>query len=52
MAPQNKALGNISPHFPFTLNGVLQLVSALLCLFLSDTYDAFLQDDLLEEEDM
>lgn len=50
MAPQNKTLSKISRHLPFTVNGIVALVSAFLCLFLEDTYHAVMTDEIEEEE--
>merc|ERR1711915_75616 len=35
LAPQNKALRDVSPHLPYSVNAALQLASALACLLLS-----------------
>ena len=51
LAPQNIVLHNIETHLPFTFNGVLQVVSALLCLCLTDTYSSQLQDHFEAQEE-
>ena len=51
IAPQNKALSNVSLHLPFTVNGGLTLISGLICLFLADTYTAPMKDHLEEDEE-
>ena len=50
LAPQNLALHNIAEHLPFTINGILQIISALMCLGLSDTYSSELDDHFEDDE--
>ena len=50
-APQNKALLHIAPHLPFTFNGGVQLITAILTCFLSDTYSTHLVDHFQCNED-
>jgi len=49
LAPQNKTLSKISSHLPFTVNGGLTLLAALLRLFLKDTYAEPMGDQISDE---
>ncbi|XP_057316969.1 solute carrier family 22 member 7-like isoform X3 [Hydractinia symbiolongicarpus] len=46
LAPQNEFLVKVATHLPFTVNGGLALISALLCLLLENTHNLAMEDHL------
>ena len=46
LAPQVNYLHKVSNHIPYTIYGVLAILSALACIFLKDTYETPLEDYL------
>uniref|UniRef100_A0A7M5VAN5 Major facilitator superfamily (MFS) profile domain-containing protein n=1 Tax=Clytia hemisphaerica TaxID=252671 RepID=A0A7M5VAN5_9CNID len=51
VAPQNKILFNQSQHLPFTINGVLILISSLVILMLPETMNSPMADYIGENEE-
>lgn len=50
LAPQNKTLFDIAEHLPFTVNGILTMISAILLCFLPETYNKPIEDYIEEEK--
>ncbi|XP_057316968.1 solute carrier family 22 member 15-like isoform X2 [Hydractinia symbiolongicarpus] len=51
LAPQNEFLVKVATHLPFTVNGGLALISALLCLLLENTHNLAMEDHLPNKKD-